>query len=334
MSEILSQDEIDRLLQAAGEEVPSAADVDDLSPAEVEAVEKVARVFFASANSALATLLARNASVSEGLGQLVDLSDLASDRSFLIRFPFRSGFSGEMAFLLRHKEASMLADLILGGEGAAKDELEEADLDALKEALTQVAGSGAPTISATLGREVGFEPPQVEQVDPGKLTETLPWGHAFLAVGTIKVEDVLETPLRLLLPIEVAQEMARILREDEEEPEAHGSAAAPAAPAELPEADTRIPSDVASIRNIDLILDLEVEATVRLGEAEMPLKDIQRLRPGSIIDLDKDTEAPVELVVNNRVLAKGELVVVSSDHFALRITEIGTPSERIRKLGP
>ncbi|NOY45691.1 MAG: hypothetical protein GXP50_09615 [Deltaproteobacteria bacterium] len=335
MSDILSQDEIDRLLSAAADDigdVPAA----DLSPAEVEAVEKAARVFFASANSALAALLARPAQVTEGLGQVVSLSDLAADKGLLVRFPFRSGFSGEMAFLLRHREASMLADLILGGEGEVKEELEEADLDALKEALTQVAGSGAPPLSATMGREVGFDPPQIQAVDEGALTDVLSWGdQAFLAVGTIKVEGILETPLRVLLPVQVAQEMAKILREEEEEGPSAGVVSAPTGPPtgapSMPGGEQPVPPDM---RNIDLILDLEVEATVRLGEAEMPLKEIQRLRPGSIIDLDKDTEAPVELVVNNQVLAKGELVVVSSDHFALRITEIESPTERIRKLGP
>lgn len=127
--------------------------------------------------------------------------------------------------------------------------------------------------------------------------------------------------------------MAKVLREEEDEVPQASAVSGPPRP---PFAGGAAPEAAASadIRNIDLILDLEVEATVRLGEAEMPLKDIQRLRPGSIIDLDKDTEAPVELVVNNRVLAKGELVVVSSDHFALRITEIESPTERIRKLGP
>jgi flagellar motor switch protein FliN/FliY len=95
----------------------------------------------------------------------------------------------------------------------------------------------------------------------------------------------------------------------------------------------RGPAPPAEIRNIDLILDIEVEVMVRLGGAVMPLREVQRLRPGSIIDLDKDTEAPMELVVNDKVIAKGELVVVGSDHFALRITEIESPLERIRRLG-
>ncbi|MFU8856569.1 MAG: FliM/FliN family flagellar motor switch protein [Deferrisomatales bacterium] len=88
------------------------------------------------------------------------------------------------------------------------------------------------------------------------------------------------------------------------------------------------------ISNIDLILDIEVDVMVRLGETVMPLREVQALGPGSVIALDKDTDTPVELVVNDRVVAKGELVVTGSDHFALRVTEIETPSERIRTLGP
>lgn len=335
MADILSQDEIDRLLSAAGSE-PAAPETSALDAAEVASVEQLARVIVASANSALATLLARPASVTEGLGQVVDIADLDTGRAYLIRFPFRSGFSGEMAFLLRHPEVAMLADLILGGEGQAKDHLDEADLDALKEAMTQITGSGAPTLSATLGREVAFAPPEGQEVEAGQLGAELPWGQAFLGLGTIRVDGVLETPLRILLPVGVAREMASLFEGGDEAPEPAPPQAEVEAPGPRPPAAAvGTPFQPApDIRNIDLILDIEVEVMVRLGEAMMPLRDIQRLRPGSIIDLDKETDAPVELVVNDKTIAKGELVVVGSDHFALRITEIETPTERIRKLGP
>lgn len=329
MADILSQDEIDRLLSAAGSE--PAAGSSELRTSELDAVEKLAKIFFASANSALATLLARPATVTEGLGQVVNVGDLDTAPSFLALFPFRSGFTGELAFVLRQREASMLADLILGGEGAQKADLEGPDLDALKEALSQVAGSGAPTLSAALGREVGFGAPRLAAVPQGELGHELPWRQAFLGVGTVRVEGVLETPLRLLLPVGVAQEMARLAGGVEEEPQPQRAPAAP--PPTLETFRPGVPRSP-EIRNIDLILDIEVEVMVRLGQSEMPLREIQRLRPGSIIDLDKDTDAPVELVVNDRVIAKGELVVVGSDHFALRITEIEPPSERIRRLGP
>jgi flagellar motor switch protein FliN/FliY len=330
MADMLSQDEIDRLLRAAGAD--SAPEVPDLSVDETEAVERLTRAFFAAANSALAVLLARPASASEGLGQVANIEDLDTAKSLVVAFPFRSGFSGEMAFLLRHREASMLADLILGGEGAAKDALDAADLDALKEAFTQISGSGAPTLSAAVGREVGFSPPVVAEPDAGGLSQALSWTTAFLAAGTVRVNGAFETPLRILLPVPVAREMARLCRDEAEYPAstARSGAAAPERPQPV---ETIRPALAPEMRNIDLILDIEVEVMVRLGGAVMPLKEIQKLRPGSIMDLDKDTDAPVELVVNDRVIAKGELVVVGSDHFALRITEIETPTERIRKLG-
>ena len=332
MADILTQDEIDRLLNAAaGSEV--TPELPEMRPSEVEAAANVAKVFFASANSALASLLARPASVSEGLGQVVNIADLDTGKAFLIRFPFRSGFEGELAFLIRHKESSVLADLILGGSGAAKDTLEEADLDALKETLTQVAGSGVPTLSEILGREVGFDPPTLHQVGQGSLADALPLGIAFVNVGSIRVDGAFETPFRLLLPLAIAREMVKAAKHNRKETNPGPSSSRTFAEAPLLESPHPVAPPTTDMRNIDLILDIEVEVMVRLGEAEMPLREIQKLRPGSIIDLDKDTDAPVELVVNDRVIAKGELVVVGSDHFALRITDIETPTERIRKLG-
>jgi len=337
MADILNQDEIDRLLNATSFDAPPEAV--EMNSREVAAAEKLLRVFFASANSALGTLLARSASVTEGLSQVVDVAGLDTGDGVLLRFPFRSGFDGHLSFLLRRADAAVLADLILGGEGAAKPVLDDGDLDALQEAMTQVAGSGAPTLSTTLGTEVGFGTPQITLVSQSTLADDLGLAQAFLGTGTIRVEDLLECPLRILLAVPLAQEMARVNQGAAAAVAAPPSApatayapptAAPAAARPTPATQSGPPPD---IRNIDLILDIEVEVMVRLGDAEMTLREIQQLRPGSIINLDKDTDALVELVVNDKVIAKGELVVVGTDHFALRITEIETPFERIRTLG-
>jgi flagellar motor switch protein FliN/FliY len=334
MADILNQDEIDRLLNATGFDAPP--ELADMSPSEMEAAEKLLRVFFASANAALGTLLARPVSVAEGLGQVVDIAGLEPGDCALVQFPFRSGFEGNLSFLLGRADAAALADLILGGEGATKEALDEGDLDALREAMTQVAGSGAPTLSATLGTEVGFGPPEVKTVGQSTLAEDLGLSQAFLATGTLKVEELLEGPLRILLAVPLAQQLAHAGGDEAEEaPAAQGAAPPATAPsgetaAAHGRSATAPPPD---IRNIDLILDIEVEVMVRLGEAQMTLREIQQLRPGSIVNLDKDTDARVELVVNDKIIAKGELVVVGSDHFALRITEIETPIERIRTLG-
>jgi flagellar motor switch protein FliN/FliY len=83
--------------------------------------------------------------------------------------------------------------------------------------------------------------------------------------------------------------------------------------------------------NLDLILDFEVPISVRFGKREMTLGDILKLGSGALIELDKSADEPVELLVNQSLLAKGE-VVVADGHYAIRITQVDSPADRIRSL--
>jgi len=83
--------------------------------------------------------------------------------------------------------------------------------------------------------------------------------------------------------------------------------------------------------NLELILDFEVPVSVRFGKREMTLGDILKLGSGTLIELDKSADEPVELLVNQSLLAKGE-VVVADGHYAIRITQVDSPADRIRSL--
>ena len=91
-------------------------------------------------------------------------------------------------------------------------------------------------------------------------------------------------------------------------------------------------TDEESSLNIDQIMDVEVAVVVRFGEQEMPLAEVAQLGPGSVVELDRSPEQPVELLVNDRVFATGE-VVVADGNYALRIQKILSPADRIRSLG-
>jgi len=88
----------------------------------------------------------------------------------------------------------------------------------------------------------------------------------------------------------------------------------------------------ASESSLDLIKDVEVPITVRFGEKQMALDDVLRLGQGSFVQLDREVDDPVQLFVNNRLMATGEVVVVD-DHYAIRITQIASRADRIRSLG-
>ena len=86
-------------------------------------------------------------------------------------------------------------------------------------------------------------------------------------------------------------------------------------------------------KNIDRLLDVEINITVRFGKTEVPLRDVVRYGVGSMIELNRSVDDPIELLVNNFPFAQGEVVVIDG-YYGVRITEIGSPEERSRTLFP
>jgi flagellar motor switch protein FliN/FliY len=86
-----------------------------------------------------------------------------------------------------------------------------------------------------------------------------------------------------------------------------------------------------SSRRLDLLLDVPLDLTVELGRSRMTIQDLLSLGPGSVIELDKVAGEPLDILVNDRLIARGEAVVVN-DKFGIRITDIVSPTERIARL--
>ncbi len=84
-------------------------------------------------------------------------------------------------------------------------------------------------------------------------------------------------------------------------------------------------------RRLDLLLDVPLDVTVELGRCRMTIQDLLGLEPGSVIELEKLAGDPLDILVNDRLVARGEAVVVN-DKFGVRITDIVSPSERIARL--
>jgi len=84
-------------------------------------------------------------------------------------------------------------------------------------------------------------------------------------------------------------------------------------------------------RDIEFLLDIPVEITVQLGNTRMMIKELLQLGQGSVIELDKLAGEPMEVLVNNKLIARGEVVVVN-EKFGIRLTDIVSPSERLSHL--
>lgn len=112
-----------------------------------------------------------------------------------------------------------------------------------------------------------------------------------------------------------------------EDAEPPNLAAAPA-----PEAVTAHPMDEKRDRNLSLILDIPLKVTVELGRTKMVVSELLNLGQGSVIELSKLAGEPMEVLVNGKLVARGEAVVVN-EKFGVRLTDIISPTERVEQLG-
>lgn len=109
------------------------------------------------------------------------------------------------------------------------------------------------------------------------------------------------------------------------------AAVQPAAKTPVFEQFTNAPAGNGARHDIDLILDIPVQLTVELGRTRVPIKQVLSMAQGSVIELDGLAGEPMDLLVNGCLIAQGEVVVVN-EKFGIRITDIVTPAERIRRL--
>ena len=84
--------------------------------------------------------------------------------------------------------------------------------------------------------------------------------------------------------------------------------------------------------NLDLVLDVPVNVSLRVGSTDIPIRDLVRLVEGSVVALDQDAGEPMDVLVNGTLIAHGEIVLVD-DRFGVRLTDVVSPVERIEKLG-
>jgi flagellar motor switch protein FliN/FliY len=231
---------------------------------------------------------------------------------------------GDMAILMPEAGALALAQVLVSEELNPAVPFDQERRDAYEELLRQVLGQVATSLKQTVGSEVEVKPSG---------SEVPSWTDA--SSQRIRISGEKLQPIQLTLV--VSSELAKSLQPP---PEAKEPAAAktqahqatPQAAASEPAPSQSAEPSGARSSNLELLLDVRLDATIRFGQKHMLLREILELRPGTAIALDRQVQEPVELLVGGRVVAQGEVVIVDGN-YGLRITEILSPQQRIESLG-
>ncbi len=275
----------------------------------------------------------------------------------------------EVAFLILMKEAdcAVVADLMIGQNGNGKDTLADKDKDAFMEATHQMSGAMATSLRPVLGESLAAGPIELSIAEKGSPPPQLEEGEWVGLQAGLDVEDgITGSTIALLFP---EASVAEMMRQTElagvtagvgDSIEGEGASV----PTGEGEVDTGLPETEATesleapvltsrenemlqhlvpereelpaaldieIANLQMVMDIELSVVARLGELEMPIYEILRLGPGAILEIDKLVDEPVELLVNDKLVARGDVVVVD-EKFGIRITEIVSQQKRIESL--
>ncbi len=394
---MLSQDEIDALLRgtSSSDESQSSESAkenensefvalntsDYIDPIEQDALGELGNISFGSSATALSTLLNQKVDITTPTVSVIDRNNLINEFPHpyaAIQVKYTEGFTGSNLLVIKQSDAAIIADLMLGGDGMnPQDLMGEIQISAVQEAMNQMMGSAATSMSTVFQKRVDISPPSIDLMDlpHGEGTSNINELDLLVKISfRLRIGDLIDSNIMQLLPLSFAKDLVFELMNQgaAEEPAPvqtapqsqqasyqETAAASSAALHQVPpsygtsspnhfgqSAQSKDPISVQpasftsfepsimvapETRNLDLLLDIPLQVTVELGRTNRTVRDILDLTSGSIIELDKLAGEPVDILVNNRLVAKGEVVVID-ENFGVRITDISSQADRISKL--
>ncbi len=413
MDGMLSQDEINALLNGVDLSADSGIETSTgtatmevgstggkLTEVEKDAIGEVANISMGTSATTLYSLVNRKVNITTPVVEETTWDEVVGDYEkpcVFIQIKYTVGLNGTNILVLKEHDVKVITDLMMGGDGTNVDgEITELHLSAISEAMNQMMGSSATSLSSMLGKMIDISPPEASLVDlqtkvPRDLTPLL--GDEFVKISfRMQIDDLVDSTLMQLYPLDFARSIYETFMTQQmgglpaAEPEpaptpAPAPAPTPVAPPPAP-VPTPMPqqsmdmsqmgmppmgmpqmgmppmgmppmgmpmnnmnygapygmpnvniqpaqfqnfatagAEMVSAESIGLIKDVPLEVTVELGRTSKSISDILEFAPGTIIELDKIAGEPIDVLVNGKFVAKGEVVVIE-ESFGVRIMEI------------
>lgn len=373
MSDMLSQDEIDALLRGTpSNDEPQDSDAEEiLDDMEIDALGEVGNISLGNSATALSALLNQKVEITTPHVRMISMEELRSRYPIphvALRVGYTEGFKGENVLILTQRDASVIANLMMGGDGVIDESLEmdPIALSAVQEAMNQMMGAAATSMSTVFSMRIDISPPAVEIFDFSQDKSIVDsfslWENMVIIEFDLKIGTMIDSKIVQLAPLDFSKQLIQKLfsasttQQAEPAPQETAQAQpeqpqAQSTPAPAMEQRTVVPppepkatpvgvspvqfSQLGEMEvegtpgNIGMLYDVPLNVTVELGRTRRSVRDILELTQGSVIELDKLAGEPVDVLVNNTLIATGEVVVIE-ENFGVRITEIVNTKERLR----
>lgn len=391
---LLSQEEIDALINSNDNDEDSQADsnpqdgdIEGLTDEMKDVLGEVGNIAMGSAATALYTILEQKVEITTPDVKQSSIYELIAEYEkpcVLVQVEYVEGIEGMNILIIKEEDAAIIADLMMGGDGSnTVDELDEIHLSAVCEAMNQMMGSAATSMSSIINEVVNISPPEVKYIEVNEVIDVIEdyFDNDETLIDTsfrLKVGELIDSSFKQISKLDFSKKlfsqlmdcesglMAKEWSVDEEElrkeelkveklktieeseqiinnettstggesPMVNSGNVTKGEQvgvkrAQFPDFDNSVAATLPN--NMELIQDVPLQVTVRLGKTKMTIKQILKLGEGSIVELDKLAGEPVDLLVNGKLVAKGEVVVID-ENFGFRVKDIISPMDRIRNI--
>lgn len=360
----LSQQEVDALLRKK-----VAAEETGLGVTDKDVIGEVGNITMSTAATTLSSIINKKVLITTPRVDYISTNEIIKECEIpkvVSRIEFKQGLQGNNLLLVNVHDAAIIADLMMGGEGIeVKDQLTELELSAISEAMNQMIGSSSTSMAQMLGKSIDILPPEMdvwdnrEEIDFEKFIKE---DHVCKIAFHLSVEGLIESDIMQLYSLDTVKEIVATMMGDSKtakevkplmeskgpDKEERRDAERTEAPARGKEPEVEADEDRVSVhkpifstledqvqpikqRNLDLIMDVPLEFSVVLGKTKKTIQDVLALGTGSVIELNKLADEPLEVYVNGKLIAHGEVVVIN-ENFGIRITHIMSKEDRVSGL--
>lgn len=344
------------------ESVPMDKKTDALTEVEKDALGEISNICMGTCATTLSTLLGKRVVITTPKVVISRGNEYLREYEKPVvatEVDYTQGLDGRNVFLLKKEDALLITNLLMGGD-QTEEELADMYLSAMSEVMNQMVGASSTALANILNVHINISPPVTTEfsLEDEIVGSVFPKEMLVRISFLMEIEDLLVSNIMQFMPLRFAKKMAESLLIDNEPapaveskpkkapapPKARAeSPAPPPAPAHPdPEEQEKKPVKISAARfqsfdeeendfqtpiqqqNMDLIIDVPLNVTVVLGRAKKSIKEILDMNLGSVIVLDRLAGEMVDVMVNGKMFARGEVVVID-DNYGVRITEVMTP---------
>lgn len=322
-----------------------------LSDMQLDAIGEIMNISMGSAATAVSELLNAKVWITTPKVSVVEASQLNYDRlepAICVKIEYIKGLSGSNLMILKQDDVQLILNQLMGKPPVISPDFEfdELNISAVSEVMNQMMGASSTALADFLGMSIDISTPTPFILSEVNIADLQNYEQTDMVAAInfdLTIDGVIKSEFISVLDIDLAATLAdRVLGgAASPEPIAVEPAPAPAttpaptptpAPAPQPAVNYRnaqlaqfesfeAPLGTEQKENLQLLMDVPLQISVEIGSTKKKIKDILEFSQGTIIELERQAGAPVDVMVNGNLIARGDVVVID-DNFAVRITEI------------